>query len=313
MSSVIYIAFEGFCPVFEVIPDSAIDFSSAGTTYNINSRPTSISGGNYGIVGDNGQITTVTDNSSIVNEGDNIYYNPATGETGTIQDWSYDYSNRTYTLTLAGGDTTTGDTSTVTVTYGDENITIREGDTNYTIYYVVENTENPPCTHSWGETGTTAASCNQAGSKEFTCTLCGQTKRETIPALGHDWKVKRTVTTQYDESGNLVQEGYTLYECSRCGEQYKSTSGSSPPGGTEQPGDDGDKSIWELLSEYILNGLSAVIGTVLAMFDQIPQLFTGFLAFLSAVFPFLPDEIITLLTFGIAAVVFIGIIKAVRR
>jgi len=42
-------------------------------------------------------------------------------------------------------------------------------------------------------------------------------------------------------------------------------------------------------------------------------LFGGFLDFLGALFPYLPEEIMLLLTFGIAAVVFIGILKAVRR
>lgn len=48
-------------------------------------------------------------------------------------------------------------------------------------------------------------------------------------------------------------------------------------------------------------------------FRKIPGLFGGFLDFLSAMFPLLRDEIWPLLTFGIAAVVFVGIIKAVRQ
>ena len=59
--------------------------------------------------------------------------------------------------------------------------------------------------------------------------------------------------------------------------------------------------------------LAAVVDLVLSMFTEIPLLFTGFLGFLSAVFPFLPDDVMLLLTFGIAVVVFIGIIKALRR
>ena len=59
--------------------------------------------------------------------------------------------------------------------------------------------------------------------------------------------------------------------------------------------------------------LSTVVEAVLSIFEEVPAMFGGFLAFLTAMFPFLPPEIITLLTFGIAAVVFIGIIKALRR
>ena len=67
------------------------------------------------------------------------------------------------------------------------------------------------------------------------------------------------------------------------------------------------------LSQLILDGLGTVVETVLSLFDSVPKLFGGFLAFLSAVFPFLPEEMVTLLTFGLAAVVFIGILKAVRK
>ena len=67
------------------------------------------------------------------------------------------------------------------------------------------------------------------------------------------------------------------------------------------------------LSELILGGLGTVAETVLSLFDSVPRLFGGFLAFLSAVFPFIPEEMITLITFGLAAIVFVGILKAVRR
>ncbi len=53
--------------------------------------------------------------------------------------------------------------------------------------------------------------------------------------------------------------------------------------------------------------------TYVERFNKVPQLFSGFLDFLSVVFPFIPSEITLLLTFGVVAVVFIGIIKAIRR
>lgn len=63
----------------------------------------------------------------------------------------------------------------------------------------------------------------------------------------------------------------------------------------------------------VLEKLAVVVETILSLFEEIPKLFGGFLAFLAAVFPFLPPELMTILTFGLAAVVFIGIVKAVRR
>lgn len=309
------------------------------TIYNINSRPTSITG-DYGIIGDNGQIIKV-EGDKIVNETNNTYYNPSTGQTVPITDWSYNYEDRSYTVTTESGDT-------VTITYGDENVVIKEGDTTYNIYYLVngsgsENPDpgtdpgNPPtCDHTWTETGRTDPTCTTAGKVTSICSKCNQTKTEIIPATGHSWVVDRTVQTTYDEEGNLLQQGYTIYSCSVCGEQYKDMEGTGPPGGEDE------KSIWEKigdligtiaggflglieavlgklldalvsLAEMLMGKLKIVVETVLSIFDEVPALFGGFLDFLGAIFPFLPPEITTILTFGVIAVVFIGILKAVRR
>lgn len=40
--------------------------------------------------------------------------------------------------------------------------------------------------HTWGEPVTKAATCTEPGEKTFTC-VCGATKKETIPATGHDF------------------------------------------------------------------------------------------------------------------------------
>ena len=221
-----------YFPTYEIIPDTAIEpgSTSSGDTYNINSRPTSITG-DYGIIGDNGQIIKV-EGDKIVNETNNTIYNPATGETHTMSDWSYNYEDRSYTVTTETGDT-------ITITYGDENVTIKEGDTTYNIYYLVggSGSENPgpdvstPCNHQWTETGTTPATCTVPGSRTLTCSLCNQTKTETVPAPGHKWIIRQEVKNEYDSSGNQTQEGYTIWECSVCGEQQKTTDGTAPPGG----------------------------------------------------------------------------------
>lgn len=308
-------------------------FPSGNSIYNINSRPTSVTG-NYGIIGDNGQITQITDNSSIVNETTNQFFNPATGESATISDWSYNYEDRSYTVTTETGDT-------VTVTYGDENITIVQGGDTYNIYYMVPGGSGTPgpdsCAHNWQETDKTEPTCVTAGKTVSTCALCGKTKTDPLPATGHTWVVERTVQTSYDDEGNLLQQGYTIYQCSVCGEQYKDTQSTGPPGGTEE-----DKSLWEQLGDLIGSGiggilelagailgkildaltslvemitdkLKGIVEGILAIFDELPALFGGFLDFLGALFPYLPEEIMTLLTFGVIAIVFIGILKAVRR
>ena len=308
---------------------------------DMSSRPTSITG-DYGIIGDNGQITKV-DTTTIVNETNNTYTNPSTGTTSTITDWTYDYSDRSYELTLEGGDT-------VTVTYGDENVTIQEGDTVYSVYYIVEGTGGDSgvqptptpgpetCQHSYTPTVDREATCTVPGQTTYTCSLCGHTYTEAIPAKGHTWTVVQTVTTEYDQEGNLLQQGYTLYQCTVCQEQYKDVEGTGPP---DSGGDDGE-SIWDKLGDLfgtvfggilglfeavigavldaltslatmISEKLAAVVELVLSMFAEIPALFTGFLGFLTAVFVYIPEDIMLLLTFGIAVVVVIGIIKALRR
>lgn len=293
-------------PVFEVIPDSAIDFS--GGQYAVTTRPTTITGGNYGIVGDNGEITTIINNNQIVNETNNTYYNPATGQMSTITDWTYHYDGRIYDLTLDTGDK-------VSVEYGDQNIIIKEGDTNYIIFYMVKGSGSSDpaptaCPHDWQQLTRTEPTCTAPGKVGYACSKCSQIKTETIPALGHDWKLVRTVPTEYDENGVKTQEGYTLFQCTRCGEQYKDADSTGPPGGV----DDGGLIEWlNGLIKSLSDDLSGAVELLLRFFREIPKLFSGFLDFLSAMFPYLPDDVIFLLTFGFAALVFIGVIKAIRR
>lgn len=316
-------------PRFEVIPDSVLVGSD---TYNINTRPTSITGGNYGIVGDNGQITKVEDNSTIINETNNTFYNPATGTTVPIVNWSYDYSDRSYKVTLESGDT-------ATITYGDENITISqitttEGDTitnNYTIYYLVDGSGSvtPPCDHTWTETNTTPATCTVPGSKLSTCSKCQQPKTESLSALGHDWKVKQTVTTEYDDTGQLIQQGYTIFECSRCHEQYKSSDGTIPPGGGSgtDPSGDEEETIWDKLGkllgtavkalldllgsavDVILGGLIDLITNLVESLKQLVDLFGTVGEAFQVLWTWLPPEITAILVAGVSIFVFVALLK----
>lgn len=200
------------------------------------------------------------------------------------------------------------------------------------------------CTHEWEETDRTEPTCILAGSAEYVCSKCKKTKTETLPKLGHTWEVKQSVQTSYDETGNIQTQGFTIYRCSVCGEEYKDTDGTGPPGGPGGGDDSGEEgeTIWDKLGKLMGSGvggilkmaeafigglldalislvdmltgkLADVVAAVMRIFEEVPQLFTGFLGFLSAVFPFMPPEITLLLTFGIAAVVFVGIIKAIRR
>ena len=349
-------SFQTFSGYIDVICEPLVPPS--GDVYDITTRPTTITGSNYGIVGDDGQLTVVTVNDSIINETNNTYYNPATGNSETINNWTYDYSDRSYNITLESGDT-------VTVTYGDQYITVIEGGDTYIIYYVIDggctdpgngdddpvNSDSPSNSdkpssggsdeHSWVEVDRTEPICTLPGRINYVCDHCGQTRVDVLPALGHVWSQKQFVPTTYDDEGNLIRQGYTIYECTVCGEQYKDETGTGPPGSSGGSSSSGD-SIWSKLGELLgtllggiiglieavigkildalialgqmlMDKLAAVVEVVLSIFEEVPKLFGGFLDFLAAIFPFLPPEIMLLLTFGIAAVVFIGIIKAIRR
>lgn len=322
-------------PVYKIIPAASL----SADTYNTTTRPTSITGGALGIadVDANGQLTgsytKVDDNSTIINETNNTYYNPATGVTVPITNWSYDYSDRSYKVTLDGGKTST-------ITYGDENISIVEttinesGDTitnNYTIYYLIDGSGSttPPCDHAWTETNTTPATCTVPGSKLSACSKCQQTKKDSIPALGHDWQVKQTVTTEYDDTGQLTQEGYTIFECSRCKEQYKSPDGTIPPGGGSgtDPGGDEGETIWDKLGkllgtavkalldllgsavDVILGGLIDLITNLVESLKQLVDLFGTVGEAFQVIWTWLPPEVTAILVAGVSIFVFVVLLK----
>ena len=67
--------------------------------------------------------------------------------------------------------------------------------------------------HNYTGTVTKQATCTEAGTRKYTCS-CGSTYTETIAKLGHDYKTTVVAPT-------LTDDGYTMYECSRCHDSYK--------------------------------------------------------------------------------------------
>ena len=321
-------------PVYRITPTSGLINSTTDETYNINTRTTNLTGV-FGILDNENNLIKV-DTDTIVNELGNKVINPVTNTSYDMSSWVYDYTTRTYTVT-------TSDDKEIKVTYGDENVTIVEDGATYNVYYVTETTAPDPGdghTHNYTSEVTTEPTCELPGVTTYTCTECGDTYTKSIPALGHDWQVKTSVKTEYDENGELIQAGYTIYRCSRCGEEYRQEAGTSPPSSGDTTSD--DESIWKkigdligtfaggliglieaalsklldgliALLEMLMDKLAEVVEAILSIFDEIPQLFGGFLDFLTEAFGFIPAGIMTLITFGIVAVVAIGIIKALRR
>ena len=68
--------------------------------------------------------------------------------------------------------------------------------------------------HNWEVTSEEKATCEQDGSKTYTCADCKETKTETIPATGHKFGDWQTVTTQSVFTGGVQKR-----ICSICGKE----------------------------------------------------------------------------------------------
>lgn len=300
-----------------LLPDGGpINFETSDT-YNYGTRTGSIVG-DYGIIGDNGEINVV-ENQTIVNEGDHSFFNPVTGDTFDMPSYTYDYSTRTYNLTYTDPNSPEGEqTKSASVEYGDSNITISYSGNTYNVYYIVESPEttvtptptpvpsSAPHYHHYTSTVTTQPGCTTTGVKTYTCPDDGDTYTEVIPALGHSWLVKSQVPTTYDENGELLTEGYTVYKCSRCDEEYRSGGSESPPSGPVS-----DTVI--TIPQDIPSGLIALKETLANFFSSIPDMFGDLTTFVSQCFSFLPQPITSMLTFGVAIMILVGIFKLFWR
>jgi hypothetical protein len=285
--------------VFSVIPNES---TVSQTTNDIVNAPQSRAGSlpiNYSYT-DNSGDTVTTENTTIVNEGDSTVYNPVTGDTNTFTDWTYDYSDRSYRLTMEGGDTTT-------VTYGDEYMTITEGDTTYTYNYITSNTSNVN------------------GDNNNTNTGNGNTIIDTDGDGVPDGD-----SSGGDDSGNGN------------GNADGNNDGGSDDGGS----DDGESpSLWDFIAglfgsigdllggvikgigeflkpvvealagalsglvDEVLKGLSAVSSILTGLLAEIPKWYEGFVKFLEVTFSFMPPEFTQIIIFGILVVVIAAIVK----
>ena len=69
--------------------------------------------------------------------------------------------------------------------------------------------------HVWGDwIEDEAATCTEEGSRHHTCSSCGASESQSIPALGHDYQSAVTAPT-------CTEQGYTTHTCSRCGNSYQ--------------------------------------------------------------------------------------------
>ena len=74
---------------------------------------------------------------------------------------------------------------------------------------------DPNCKHSYTSKVTTIAGCTKDGVKTFTCSLCGDSYTESIPATGHN-HISKVLTAP-----TCTTAGVKSFTCSKCGDNYK--------------------------------------------------------------------------------------------
>ena len=211
-----------------------------------------------------------------------------------------------------------------------------------------DNVDPDTCTHDWAENVEeyVAPTCTLAGTKSYTCSKCEKTKLESVPLLDHDWKVKMTMPNQYDDEGNPISVGFTIFECLRCQEQYKSIDGTAPPalngGVTVIPGGDGSgdegeekegflswllRKAGELLGavgkgvisflqgvlDKLFDGLIGLIESVFENLTKLLDLFGSFGDALGVLWTWLPPEIMAILVAGVSVFVLVALLKLVMK
>lgn len=195
-----------------------------------------------------------------------------------------------------------------------------------------EDVDPDTCQHEWNETSRKEASCTLAGSITYTCDKCRSTKSEIIPKLGHSWEVKTSVATTYDDAGNVVTQGYTIYRCSVCGEEYKDTDGTGPPVSSTPDTPDGGEGNWftKLLKKIgdflgttvgglldligaaldkILDSLIILVENTIKRLKELVDLFGSFGEALGVLWTWLPSEVMAVLVAGVTVFIFVALLK----
>ncbi len=118
------------------------------------------------------------------------------------------YDGTTFTRAAASGTVRNGTQTNTGLSFTG----VAAGTTSYVVAgtkYVV--TVEADHEHSYEKTAETAPTCTQDGSITYTCTECGDSYTETVPATGHSYTSAVTKPT-------CTKAGYTTYTCTVCGD-----------------------------------------------------------------------------------------------
>lgn len=203
------------------------------------------------------------------------------------------------------------------------------------------------CKHSYTDEIVTEATCTDPGQMRRTCSKCGESVLEEIPALGHDWNATETVPDSYALPGGTKcpdcggteftstleddtftcacgnencgktwtvkgrrQYGQTTYTCSRCGETYVE---SNETGG----------GLWESLGNFLSDGvrwigdkltslvesLSGLNKIFADMAEKVKEIAGGFPALFGSFLALMPQDLMAVIWFGIVGVIVLLVYK----
>lgn len=130
-----------------------------------------------------------------------------------------------------------------------ETVLVPEGDYAITVTDKAGNTASVEFTvtnaHEWNSGKVTSkATCTADGVKTFTCTKCGDTRTEAIPALGHEWnavyegegETKTFVEYTYtvDKEATCTEDGAKSIYCAVCGDMMEDSTVVIPATGHDK-------------------------------------------------------------------------------
>lgn len=239
-----------------------------------------------GTTDSSGKVNNVYD-PAIFDEASMIFTEPVTGQQYQCTGWKYGYASaaRGYRLDLAEDTYSYNgkDIRTLCLFYLDDALYIVGLDQVYSDYYNDNSSVNDffsnavfidkysyvvaeatgesagTCQHVYTSETITSPTCVEQGVRRYTCTLCGHTRDEKIPATGHAWEVTESVETEVNENGDVTKLGYKVYTCSVCGETYKQYDNTGQPGPPSGGGSAEDEGWFSWLGNLFKKLISAIV------------------------------------------------------
>ncbi len=308
-----------------VIPSTTRLSSYTQNVYNYNQTDSSTK---YyiGKVDNSNNVTNVY-NVNIFDETTNEFRDPYTDKPYQVTDWTYDYAQRIYYLTLADDSLLYNGTPVkhLAISYAndamyyiglDDTFEVGEPYLDHVIFldpfrYVIAEKKDDSGTgsdghkHVFTSETTTPPSCTGTGVRTYTCQFCDYSYDEIIPAAGHQWEVTEVKDTVFNDNGDVTAAGYTLYTCAVCGETYKQWSNTGQPGpptgntgtGSGGGGSGGSSgsgtSFWDKLKDSVLGLLADLIDAVFGLITDVLSAVLGLVKdLLSFLFGFLSSTVI---------------------